>query len=116
MMNPYQRAVDTELVSAHLGIADSSDSYDKAKKKLDELIKWHIDVATDPAVNGGFVLAPIQQSIQASIEFIRDAISRVQCDAQYVSDCSACQAEDALRHIETFLKEHNANDPALFQG
>lgn len=115
-MNPYQRAVDIELISAHLGIADSSDSYEDAKKKLNDLINWHIDVATDPAVNGGVVLAPVQQSIQTSIEFIRDTISRVQCDTQFVSDCSACQAEDALRHIETFLKEHNANNPTLFQG
>jgi hypothetical protein len=37
-MNPYQRAVDAELVSAHLGIVDSSDGYDEAKKKVDEMV------------------------------------------------------------------------------
>lgn len=54
------RAIDDELTSAHLGIADASDSYDEAKVKLFTLLKWHVDVATDPAVNGGWKLVPIE--------------------------------------------------------
>lgn len=49
-------AVDEEMVLTHLGVADPSDSYETAKKKLNDLIAWHVAVATDPAVNGGYVL------------------------------------------------------------
>lgn len=52
----WHRAVDEEMVLTHLGVADPSDSYETAKKKLDDLIAWHVAVATDPAVNGGYVL------------------------------------------------------------
>jgi hypothetical protein len=58
-MNPYQRAVDEALVSAHLGVANDNDSYEEAKRKLNMLIDWNIDVATYPAVNGGFVITPV---------------------------------------------------------
>jgi len=52
----WHRAVDEEMVLTHLGVADLSDSYETAKKKLNDLIAWHVAVATDPAVNGGYVL------------------------------------------------------------
>lgn len=54
----WLRAVDEALVVAHLGVADAEDSYEMAKRMLNELIRWHTDVATDPAVNGGFKLVP----------------------------------------------------------
>lgn len=54
----WLRACDEEMVGAHIGVADASDDYATAKKKLHDLITWHIQVATDPAVNGGFVLIP----------------------------------------------------------
>jgi hypothetical protein len=49
-------AADEELVCAHLGVAELSDSFETAKVKLKTLIDWHVAVATDPAVNGGFSL------------------------------------------------------------
>jgi len=52
----WLRAVDEEMVTTGLGVANLSDSYDSAKQKLNSLINWHIDVATDPRVNGGFHL------------------------------------------------------------
>lgn len=52
----WHRAADEEMVLTHLGVADLSDSYETAKKKLNDLIAWHVAVATDPAVNGGYVL------------------------------------------------------------
>lgn len=55
-MYGWIQAVDEALVVAHIGVADKSDSYDTAKRKLDELIDWHIAVATDPRVNGGYRL------------------------------------------------------------
>lgn len=50
------RAVDEEMVLTFLGVAEQSDSYEVAKKKLQDIIQWNIAVATDPAVNGGYKL------------------------------------------------------------
>ncbi|WP_337054038.1 hypothetical protein [Pseudoxanthomonas sp. USHLN014] len=52
-------AVDHELVNAHIGVADAADTFEVASRKLDELIRWHVAVATDPAVNGGLKLTPV---------------------------------------------------------
>ena len=49
----WLRAIDDALVSAHVGVANTNDTYEQAKAKLDNLIGFHVDVATDPAVNGG---------------------------------------------------------------
>lgn len=56
----WLRAIDEALVVAHIGIANESDTYEQAKAKLDNLIGFHVDVATDPAVNGGWKLVPIE--------------------------------------------------------
>lgn len=53
-------AADEEMVGAHLGIANEADTYEVAKKKLHDLICWHIQVATDPKVNGGYKLVPVK--------------------------------------------------------
>lgn len=47
----WLRAIDEAMVSSPLGVADASDSYEVAKKKLNDLICWNVQVATDPAVN-----------------------------------------------------------------
>lgn len=52
----WLRAVDEELIIYHLGVANCYDTYEEAKRKLGLLIQWHVDVATDPAVNGGYSL------------------------------------------------------------
>ena len=56
----WVRAVDEALVTAHIGVANAEDTYEQAKAKLDNLIGFHVDVATDPAVNGGWKLVPIE--------------------------------------------------------
>lgn len=56
----WLRAVDEAMVCSHLGVADASDSYEVAKKKLNDLICWNVQVATDPAVNGGRQLVPVE--------------------------------------------------------
>ena len=56
----WLRVIDEALVVTHLGVANADDSYEDAKRKLNELIGWHTYVATDPAVNGGFKLMPIE--------------------------------------------------------
>ena len=53
------RAIDEALVSAHFGVASADDTYEQAKAKLDSLLGFHVDVATDPAVNGGWQLVPV---------------------------------------------------------
>ena len=57
---PYFRVIDEELVGAHLGVANEKDTYTEAKAKVNKLITWHSQVATDPTVNGGFELKPAQ--------------------------------------------------------
>lgn len=48
----WLRAVDEEMVCAHLGVAEAGDSYETAKKKLASLIQWNIAVAMDLSVGG----------------------------------------------------------------
>ena len=54
----WLRAIYEALVVAHLGVANASDTYEQAKAKLDSLIGFHVDVAIEPAVNGGWKLVP----------------------------------------------------------
>lgn len=56
----WLRAIDEALVVANIGVANAHDTYEQAKAKLDNLIGFHVDVATDPAVNGGWKLVPIE--------------------------------------------------------
>lgn len=65
----WAAAADRELVAAELGVAKIDDSTDVAAAKLRELIDWHVSVATDPAVNGGYVLVPV--GVQKDVERYR---------------------------------------------
>jgi len=56
----WLRAIDEALVVAHIGVANESDTFEQAREKLDNLIGFHVDVASDPAVNGGWKLVPIE--------------------------------------------------------
>ena len=56
----WLRAIDEALVVAHIGVANAEDTYEQAKAKLDNLIGFNVDIATDPAVNGGWKLVPIE--------------------------------------------------------
>ena len=66
----WLRAIDEALVIAHIGVANTDDTYEQAKTKLDSLIGFHIDVATDPAVNGGWKLVPIEPTHETLIEIV----------------------------------------------
>ena len=55
----WMQAIDEAMVATHLGTAETSDSYDTAKRKLGELIDWHVAVALDDRVNGGWRLVPV---------------------------------------------------------
>ncbi len=61
-MYGWLQAIDEALVTTHLGTAETSDSYDTAKRKLGELIDWHVAVATDPRVNGGWQMVPVEMT------------------------------------------------------
>lgn len=54
----WLRAIDEALVAAHIGVASESDDFETARKNLNALIDWHVQVALDPAVNGGRHLVP----------------------------------------------------------
>lgn len=49
-------AVDQELVSLHLGVANADDSYEVARHKLNEIVTWNVATALDPKTNGGYRL------------------------------------------------------------
>lgn len=71
-MYGWMQAIDEAMVTTHLGTAETSDSYETARRKLGELIDWHIAVAKDPRVNGGFVLTPTEPTndmVAATWEF-----------------------------------------------
>jgi len=58
-MTPYEKAIDEELICAHIGCVVDGDTIDDARRKLRELIQWHVDIATDERVNGGYRLVKI---------------------------------------------------------
>jgi len=68
----WLRAIADALIAAHIGVASAEDSYEVAKRKLDALIGFHVDVATDPAVNGGWKLVP-----SVSEDFSREELEAV---------------------------------------
>ena len=73
----WLRAIDEALVVAHIGVANESDTYEQAKAKLDSLIGFHVDVATDPAVNGGWKLVPTAESRHPGIYKMLGALHTV---------------------------------------
>lgn len=90
----WLRAIDEALVVTHLGVADESDTYEQAREKLTNLIGWHVDVATDPAVNGGWKLVPVVSTDEM------DSAGSEHCDgylstAQVVWDAMLAAAPEA---------------------
>jgi chromosome segregation ATPase len=63
----WLRAIDEALVTARIGVANAHDTYEQAKAKLDNLIGFFVDVATDPAVNGGWKLMPAVSTYEMDI-------------------------------------------------
>lgn len=52
----WKGAVDHELVT----FDSTADSFASPKEAIQALIDWHVSVAIDPLVNGGFKLVPIE--------------------------------------------------------
>lgn len=73
------QALDAELVSAHIGVAEAAESYESAKAKLGALIKWHIEVATDPAVNGGLSLQPV--GLGEALDILKEMVQDRNCES-----------------------------------
>lgn len=73
----WLRAIDEALIVAHIGMANADDTYAQAKSKLDTLIGLHVDVATDPAVNGGWKLVPTAESRHPGIHKMLNALHAV---------------------------------------
>lgn len=90
----WAAAADRELVAAELGVANIDDSTDVAAAKLRELIDWHVSVATDPAVNGGYVLVPVE--LVTAIEdltLIYEAGGDIDCKLSQVEELLAARPE-----------------------
>ena len=73
----WLRAIDEALIVAHIGMANADDTYAQAKSKLDTLIGLHVDIATDPAVNGGWKLVPTAESRHPGIHKMLNALHAV---------------------------------------
>lgn len=58
---PWIQVIDNALVCSHLGIAHVAEDYNTAERKLDELINLEVEIACDPAVNGGKMLLNREQ-------------------------------------------------------
>ena len=102
----WAAAVDRELVAAELGVAKIDDSTDVAAAKLRELIDWHVSVATDPAVNGGYVLVPVEAKKNAArYEWLRDNQScSISIEHNY-HHLSYEKAEEALDEPQGYYAE-----------
>lgn len=75
----WLRAVDEEMVCAHLGVAEAEDSYETAKKKLANLIQWNIAVAMDPSVGGRPAPDALRVAVEAS-GFLLDRLKDLEQD------------------------------------
>jgi hypothetical protein len=75
----WLRTIDEEMVAAHIGVANLSDSYESAKIKLNSLIQWHVDAAIDPKVNGGYVLRPLNEKPVAWMDREGDVYKELPC-------------------------------------
>ena len=76
--NVWQEAVDHQRVITHLGIANDIATQEEAHKALNEVIAWHVNVAIDPAVNGGFSLQPVKPTPAAVA--VPDERAAFECD------------------------------------
>lgn len=57
----WLRVIDDALVINWIGAARPEDTNEEAQKKLDQLIQLHVDIATDPAVNGNKILVDMDE-------------------------------------------------------
>lgn len=73
------RAVDEAMVVTHLGIAETTDDYEVAKKKLVALIQWHVTVALDQATSVD-AQALIDQGRQSAGATDQEPVGIIGCD------------------------------------
>lgn len=64
-------AIDDEMACCHLGVADATDTYHQAREKLHQIIAWHIAIAIDPTVNGGWQLVPIEPTKEMRVAAVQ---------------------------------------------
>lgn len=57
----WHQAIDSELMATHLGTTETFGNL--PEQCLAQITNWHVGVATDPAVNGGFKLVPVELSV-----------------------------------------------------
>ena len=63
--NAYRLAVDTGLVCAHIGVTNPEDAYETARKKLNDLICWSIQVDRDLG----------REHVKGLVEALEDAVA-----------------------------------------
>ena len=93
----WLRVIDDAMVCSHLGVADANDDYATAKKKLNDLICWNIQVECE--------LGHLVPQRELSDEELLGAIARGWChegNAQkvvdpYLAQCIAEEVRAVLR-------------------
>ena len=93
----WLRAIDEALVTAHIGVANAHDTYEQAKAKLDNLIGFNVVIATDPAVNGGYKLMPIEPTTGMICEMERQWMCGSQIDMakrEWKAACAAAPSQE----------------------
>ena len=99
----WLRAVDEAMVCSHLGIANASDDYETAKKKLNDLIRWNIDV------DRYFEADKRKQSEQSGWVDLNDHEIR---ELVIDSACATYRARQLIRATESALRAKNTGEQA----
>ena len=95
---PWVLAVDEELVVTHLGIANEDDDLETAQRKLSSLINWHVDVALDPAVNGGSMLVS-EDNFRLILQLAKACQDDIRQEHFVQASLSAQNIADVIDHI-----------------
>ena len=62
------RVIDEAMVGAHLGVADMADDYGTAKKKLNDLICWSVEIDRESARHAPAAQPTCKQDLQVETE------------------------------------------------
>ena len=99
------RAIDEAMVGAHLGIADMGDDYGTAKKKLNDLICWSVEVDKELSKPPAEVSEPLTDSY---VQKVPDKCDRITWRNKYYHlpiEKPAAAVNEPWQPIETAMPE-----------
>lgn len=105
---PWLQAIDECLIVNHVGVMNPTDSFERAQKKLAELICLEIQMACDPAINGGMTLVPV--ALVTAIKEL-DKLGYLNVETQYHR-----AAKEAMSKIPTKLPYEREREEEEISG